>query len=146
MAVQYLSLTHLLVANEALDQTCCGSEWELFWRVAALAAERDLVNGTGEALAWAHGSRAELHLLRAIRPDPQQSADQALAHARSLLQLVDRESFVAYSTGRQFTRYAEWWAQPLSANPNAKLDTKGLAVQIANLFPKARTFSHEKEW
>ena len=160
VAVQYLSLTQLLVANEALDKSCCGFEWDLFWEVAALSAERDLANGTGEAVAWAHGSLAELHLLRAIRAGAPQTAnpapgpsrttqppgDQALSHARSLLQLVDRESFAAYSTGRQFSRYADWWALPLSANTNAKLDSKGLAAQIANLFPKARTFSHEKEW
>jgi hypothetical protein len=144
VAVQYLSLTHLLVANEALDQSCRGSEWDLFWQVAVLAAERDLARGTGEEVAWAHGSLAELHLLRATLPEGQTSADLALGHARLLLQLVDRESFVAYSTGRQFRRYADWWAQPLSPNYNAKLDTKGLGAKIADLFPGARTFSHER--
>jgi CHAT domain-containing protein len=144
VAVQYLSLTRLLVANEALDASCCGPDWDLFWRVALMSAERDRDRGSGETVAWAYGSLAELHLLRTTLPAGQQSADLALANARSLLQLVERESFAAYSTGRQFSRYAEWWAQPLSPNYAAKLEINPLAGTIANLFPKARAFSHER--
>jgi hypothetical protein len=146
VAVQYLSLTRLLVATEALDPTCCDAEWDLLWQVAVMAADRDRERGTGESLAWAHGSLAELYLLRATLPEDEetQSAEAALRHSRALLQLVDRESFVAYSTGRQFTRYATWWAKPLSPNCNAKLDTNGVAGMVADLFPKARAFSHER--
>jgi len=153
--VQYLSLTRLLVANDALDPACCGEEWELFWRIATMAADRDGVHtpdaieskngGDGDdPVAWALGSLAELHLLRATQPGGEKSADVALTHARSLLQRVERESFVAYSTGRQFARYADWWAQPLSPASSAKLATGGLARQIADLFPATRAFGHER--
>ena len=86
---------------------------EEYWAAARLSAEIYLDHESREERAWAHGSLAELWLLRlatAAPEDRREIAGRAVEHARRLLRLFPRRgSFEVFSTRRQFKRYLEWW-------------------------------------
>lgn len=88
---------------------------EEHWAAARLAAERYLDHREVEERVWAHGSLAELWLLRTAAADPAEraaAAERARRHATDLARLTSdhlRDDFPIGSTRRQFDRYVEWW-------------------------------------
>ena len=103
--VQFLSLA--LVLDERADDL--HDRWEL----ARLMAERGLESDDQQQVAWAHGSLAELHVLKLgillDGPNLKEEQNRALEHARKLLQFKGRYPFAVYSTQRQFERYLDWY-------------------------------------
>ena len=86
------------------------------WAVARQSAQTYLDHHQdNEQRAWAHGSLAELYLIRLGEPDlkPEQRkafSDAALEHARQLMRFYPRrDEFPVRSTRRQFERYVNWW-------------------------------------
>ena len=101
-----------LVSLEAILQQEVGSgEWE----AARLAAEHYLDHQDREERAWAHGSLAELWLLRLHDENlPQEPRSdfraEARRHATELSRLYPGvHEFPVKSTRRQFERYVDWW-------------------------------------
>ena len=114
VTVQYLSLTRYLQAIGRVD----GEFPEGLWTTARVAAEAAL-DSTQDA-PWAHGSLAELYLLKAsVEPDDEM-ARLAQLHIDELLALVSADSFEVYSTRRQFARYVSWWGDALGVTELAK--------------------------
>ena len=68
--------------------------------------------------AWAHGSLAELYLIRLGDPDlteeqRKEFSDNAVEQARELARLYPRrDEFPVRSTRSQFQRYVDWWGAP----------------------------------
>ena len=92
-------------------------------------ASRDLSNTDGSVQAWAHGTLAELELLRAYhRPasiiTPEEVAHCIRAHCRAIIELKGEESFHVRSTARQFKRYIDFWPA-FSALAKIALDALG---------------------
>ena len=106
---QYLSLCEVLLVRD--------EERIEMWRAAGLLARLRTATGDAKNMAWSHADLAELHLLSSIITengtaplrDPQGAQEDAVHHARELVRLVGRDSFVAFSTRRQFRRYSEWY-------------------------------------
>ncbi len=121
VTVQYLSLTRYLQALGRLD----GEFPEGLWTTARVAAEAALDSASDKP--WAHGSLAELYLLKAsVEPDDD-IAKLAQSHIEELLGLVSADSFEIYSTRRQFARYVNWWGDALGVTLLAKKIVQGLA-------------------
>lgn len=149
-AVQYLGLTHVLEAAGRLENDLSQEMWDELWTAAKVASEIDLAkydaadaerNDT-KALAWGHGSLAELYFLRALRPPALpgvvdlEAAELAKEHVRRLVSVVPPDAFEIYSTRRQFLRYEHWWGQLPTRPPAAGIVVPaGLAVEIVSLFP-----------
>ena len=114
VTVQYLSLTRYLQALGRLD----GEFPEGLWTTARVTAEAALDSASDKP--WAHGSLAELYLLKAsVEPDDD-IAKLAQSHIEELLGLVSADSFEIYSTRRQFARYVNWWGDALGVADLAK--------------------------
>jgi len=85
------------------------------WTAARLSAQMYLNHLDPEQRAWAHGSLAELYLIRLGDPDlteekRKEFSDQAVEHARELARLYPRrDEFPVRSTRSQFRRYVDWW-------------------------------------
>jgi beta-lactamase superfamily II metal-dependent hydrolase len=103
--VQVVSLS--LVLGKEID--------ERQWAAATLSADLYREHPSVEERAWAHGSLAELSLLRLGQPGllPEQRtqySSQAVQHAREVARLYPwGDEFPVKSTRRQFRRYVEWW-------------------------------------
>lgn len=87
---------------------------------ARLAAETDLEGPQPSERAWAHVSLAELALLQLTDPALDaaaraQAAATCLQHAGQVLQLLGAGSEQAFTTGRQFRRYVDFWGAPALA-------------------------------
>ncbi|HEV2038249.1 MAG TPA: hypothetical protein VGQ96_06550, partial [Candidatus Eremiobacteraceae bacterium] len=87
------------------------------WTAAHLAATIDTDNSNDVERAWANVSLSELALLRLadekIQPEKQaELAEEALAHADRVVELLGRGSEHAKTTSRQFERYIAWWGNP----------------------------------
>jgi beta-lactamase superfamily II metal-dependent hydrolase len=111
VAAQAVSLAVVLGKQDESTDTA--------WRVAWMAAELYTRHPELEEQAWAHGSLAELCLLRLAMPRPDEQArydERALAEAQDIARLAplfrDREAFPITSTARQIQRYVDWWASP----------------------------------
>jgi len=107
------SLHWVLVQTVALA-TVLGEELgEEHWMTGRLSAELYLDHEDVEERAWAHGSLAELWLLRLAGLEPAQRAEAAgrvLQHAGEVRRLFPRRGeFPVESTRRQFQRYVDWW-------------------------------------
>jgi CHAT domain/Metallo-beta-lactamase superfamily len=104
--VQALSLATLL--GDKLDGL-----GEDHWRTGRLSAEVYLGHTSIEERAWAHGSLAELWLLRLAAVKAEERAEiaaRARHHAAHILRLFPgRGAFAVESTQRQFDRYVTWW-------------------------------------
>jgi hypothetical protein len=80
-------------------------------------AERDLSDLDVETRAWAHGTLAELELLRSFHKNLKGTAVAAMTaekikmHCNELLALRGSQSFEVGSTRRQFQRYVDFWPQ-----------------------------------
>ena len=85
-----------------------------WWETAKLSAEAYLDHSSMEERAWAHGSLAELWLLRLANDTSNMQADaaqRAKGHVAELAKLFPGNPFLIESTRRQFGRYVDWWGQ-----------------------------------
>ncbi len=89
------------------------------WTSARMSAQMYLDHQETEQRAWAHGSLAELYLLRLGDPkltdETQRKEISGLAvhHTRELGRLYPRrDEFPVRSTRFQFLRYVNWWGTP----------------------------------
>jgi beta-lactamase superfamily II metal-dependent hydrolase len=103
--VQYVSL------SAVLHQPLAAGEWA----AACVASDRYLDHRESEERAWAHGSLAELWLIRLATmelsaEEQDDCCKRALEHAAELSRLYPGvDQFPVQSTRRQFERYVEWW-------------------------------------
>ncbi len=110
--VQLVCLSAVLEhQSERGDAEAAPGEWE----AARLCAEYYRDHADQEERAWAHGSLAELNILRlanaalADRDSSTHVAD-AIRHAEELNRLYPGvDAFPVKSTRRQFERYLDWW-------------------------------------
>jgi hypothetical protein len=97
----------------ALEAVLEGQLLEEDWQRARMEAEWKLkAAGNDKERAWAHGTLAELELLRLLAPDEAIAAKakgEALGHAHAVTLLVQPTDFARLSTRRQFERYVTWW-------------------------------------
>ncbi len=104
-------LVQLVSLGTVIQQELGRGEWE----AARLASEHYLDHGDREERAWAHGSLAELWLLRLHEEglsEQQRSefAAEALHHATKLSGFYPGvDEFPVKSTRREFERYVDWW-------------------------------------
>lgn len=101
---QYLSL--LAVLND--------HEEPALFKCAVRLAERGLSRKEAGERAWAHGTLAELEMLRFYHDRSaglavEQVAQGAVDHCREMVRLMGSDSFHVLSTKRQFLRYRDWW-------------------------------------
>jgi beta-lactamase superfamily II metal-dependent hydrolase len=89
------------------------------WGAAKLAADLYLAHQDPEQRAWAHGSLAEIWMLRLCRSqrvdvdELEHFTGEALAHVDALAaEYSAREAFPVISSLRQFRRYVDWWVHP----------------------------------
>jgi len=84
-------------------------------------AGRDLLRGSPEGQAWAHGTLAELEMLglyhlrdapRAAGTTAEAVRDSVVKHCRAIVDLMGPASFHVHSTRRQFQRYVDVWKRP----------------------------------
>lgn len=114
-AQRVATLHWLLVQLESLALILARERNEGRWTAALLSAELYLDHAGEEQRAWAHGSLAELCLIRLGDPslsdeERKKLGERALQHARELVRVYPRRvEFPVESTCRQFVRYAEWW-------------------------------------
>jgi hypothetical protein len=119
-AIQRKATLHWVqIQAMALDYILGKPSEEWAWWTARQSALIELEHSEGEPY-WAHGSLAELWLLRLFRGDltdeeRKEAADRAAEHANAVLDLVDRDDFAVFSTRRQLNRYVELWGDPTYA-------------------------------
>ena len=119
-AAQQVSTLHWVLVQQLCLSAVLGTEVsEGTWETALLSASAYLELNDPQQRAWAHGSLAELWLLKMVQ-DPLDSATRdkaaanALEHAGRLLKLFrDPGAFPIDSTRKQFLRYVKWWGQPV---------------------------------
>jgi hypothetical protein len=118
-AQQRIATLHwVLVQVASLSVVLRGELRAGIWHTAKETAERYLHHPDAEERAWAHGSLAELWLLRLNQPglsDDQRRAfgDRAVDHAQQIVRAYPaRDAFAVTSTCRQFARYINWWGTP----------------------------------
>jgi hypothetical protein len=103
-ASQYLALAAVLTDDG--DAARGRTAYALCYRLA----ERDLDGNDRSNKGWAHGTLAELELIRrAYEAEARDTKRQVLSHCRRLVALMGRNSFHAQSTRRQMQRYAVGW-------------------------------------
>ncbi len=100
--------------GEALD--AMRTEGHSGWLVARQLAQWQLVDASGEELAWAHGTLAELELLGAVYEgeafDVHAAKARILDHCDKLREAAGDKTFPIKSTHRQFGRYLKHWDRP----------------------------------
>ena len=117
-AQRVATLHWLLVQLESLALILGREGSEGRWTAARLSAQMYLDHHLPEQRAWAHGSLAELCLIRVGDPaltEEQRKEFGALAvhHARELDRAYPRrDEFPIRSTRSQFRRYVDWWGTP----------------------------------
>lgn len=83
------------------------------YHLAAKLAARDLANPSRSVQAWAHGTLAELEMLRTYHlnadSSPDMTRDRVIEHCRAIVTLTGENSFHVSSTCRQFQRYVDNW-------------------------------------
>lgn len=109
MSSHWTATQHLALCLVVHKRAC-----PTFWTVARFAAERALESGDRGTMIWAHGSLAELELLKPrILPEDGDSedrtAERVLDHIRPLAAMCGQDTFPIFSTRRQFQRYLDWW-------------------------------------
>lgn len=98
------------------------------WIVARFCADLYGRHRDPEQVAWAHGSLAELWLLRHCRPDTTAEdrarfAEAALLHIDELVgACASRTAFPLLSTLAQLRRYVDWWGSARFVGDLAKRD------------------------
>jgi beta-lactamase superfamily II metal-dependent hydrolase len=114
--VQRLATVHWVLVQVASLSMVLGIEPDPgIWAAARLSAELYCEHHDLEQRAWAHGSLAELWLVRLADPgltDPERQKIQeaALREAKALGDFYPgQDDFPVKSTRRQFERYLSWW-------------------------------------
>ncbi|UCE50003.1 MAG: CHAT domain-containing protein [Phycisphaerales bacterium] len=85
------------------------------WRLAHVIAEQELAKSIGSDQAWAHGTLAELIMLKKyhIPDEPIENAEKKVEeHCEAIVRLMGEDAFEVYSTQRQFQRYIDYWPNP----------------------------------
>ncbi len=120
-AAQRIATLHwVLVQAESLSAVLGRPRDPGRWEAAKLSADMHCEHLDGEERAWAHGSLAELWLIRLadadVNDDEERRAEfgeRAFRHALELARLYpSRSEFPVTSTWRQFARYVHWWGRP----------------------------------
>ena len=112
---RFATLHWVAVQVESLSSVLGKDRDEARWQAARLCADLYCDHQGTEERAWAHGSLAELCLVRLA--DRELDAGQkeawsarALEHARQVARLYPGgDDFPVKSTRRQFERYVNWW-------------------------------------
>jgi hypothetical protein len=95
------------------------------WNAAHLAATVDADAGDESTRAWGEVSLSELALMRLPYAAPSERkahADDAIGHAKRMVERVGLGSEQATATARQFNRYKQWWGNPAYAKAIAAID------------------------
>lgn len=116
---QRIASLHWVLGQELSMSAVLGKKFERgTWEAARLSADAYLEHPEVDERAWAHGSLAELWLLR-LADDSLAAADRrdvtqtAKDHAVALAKLFPSgDPFAIQSTRRQFARYKNWWGGP----------------------------------
>ncbi len=112
---------HWVVVQKLSVETVLGKKLsDEYWKMAKLNASLYLNHADAEERGWAHGSLAELWLLRLASTKPELDDDarekiakKALDHAEQIVSIFpDRARFPVVSTWRQFQRFGSWWGSP----------------------------------
>jgi hypothetical protein len=109
-ATQYLCLSAVLESERNREMLTLSRSF----------AERDLNDADRSLRAWAHGTLAELELLRlwheasdkrerASQSSLKQVAEKVVEHCREIIKLMGADSFHVTSTRRQFQNYQRRW-------------------------------------
>ena len=112
---RFATLHWVAVQAESLASVLGKDRDEARWQAAKLCADFYCDHQSTEERAWAHGSLAELCLVRLAdreMNDVQKEAwsTRALEHARHVARLyLGGDEFPVKSTRRQFERYVNWW-------------------------------------
>ena len=105
-ATQYLCLSMVIKPSKEDRDT---------YRFVRKLVEEELNELTGDDLAWACGTMAELELLSLFHDNPSGDVmpdvikENVLKHCVKMVELKGIESFHATSTARQFKRYVDHW-------------------------------------
>jgi beta-lactamase superfamily II metal-dependent hydrolase len=133
-ALQRIATLHwLLVQAVSLSMILGRKSEEGAWEAARLSANRYCNHREVEQRAWAHGSLAELWLVRLgereLTPaEKEKIAEKAVHHAEELGRLYPwNDDFPVKSTRRQFERYLTWWGTGRFENDLKCQDAKRLA-------------------
>jgi hypothetical protein len=120
LAPQRRATLHWVLVQAVVLKTVLTQEFDRgLWEAARLAADNCRDHHVFSERAWAHGSLAELWLLRLLDPElPEPGAEQAralaIAHTRELHEMYPGfDEFPVKATRRQFDRYVSWWGTPL---------------------------------
>jgi beta-lactamase superfamily II metal-dependent hydrolase len=115
-AVQRIATLHWVLVQFVSLSAVLGKESdEARWSAARLCADLYCENPVIEERAWAHGSLAELWLLRLGEPNlslekRKEFHEKAIEHVRKLVAFyLGGDAFPVRSTRRQFERYINWW-------------------------------------
>jgi len=115
-AVQRVATLHWVLVQVVSLSAVLGREVDdSRWKAAMLCAELYRDTLIVEDRAWAHGSIAELYLVRLATPnltlqEKKELSETALEHARTLSRFYPwSDEFPIKSTRRQFERYVDWW-------------------------------------
>jgi beta-lactamase superfamily II metal-dependent hydrolase len=117
-AQRVATLHWVLIQVESLALVLGKDAEEGQWPAARLSAQLYLDHPVTEQRAFAHGSLAELCLIRLGDPSlteeqRKEFSDRAVQHIRELARLYPRrDEFPVKSTRRQFERYVDWWGKP----------------------------------
>jgi beta-lactamase superfamily II metal-dependent hydrolase len=114
-AQRMATLHWVLVQVESMALVLGKEAGEGRWTAARLSAQMYLEHEHPDERAWAHGSLAELYLIRLGDADltheqREEFSDRAVHHAGELSRLYPRrDEFPVRSTRSQFMRYVSWW-------------------------------------
>jgi|GEM_PF-187685 len=115
-ALQRLATLHWVLVQAVSLAMVLGKESDQdAWAAAKLSAGRYCDHSDAEQRAWAHGSLAELWLVRLgdqglTEQEREDCHERALDHAAKLDRLYPGvDEFPVKSTRRQFERYVDWW-------------------------------------
>ena len=113
LMTQFLSVCatpSLATTGAELDDVIAA--YRRWWSVAWQLAQWKLANGSNADRVWAHGTLAEIELLRVIYESDAsvpQSAKAAIVDHCTRLRELSEDSFPVMSTTRQFRRYLDHW-------------------------------------
>ncbi len=114
--LQHFATLHWVLTQVVSLSMVVGIKFEAGeWEAAKLSADLYCDHPDSEQRAWAHGSLAELWLIRLGEKDldpaeKKEISERAVRHAQELGRLYPwRDEFPVKSTRRQFERYVQWW-------------------------------------
>ncbi|WP_213954743.1 MULTISPECIES: CHAT domain-containing protein [unclassified Variovorax] len=100
------------LATDAAELESTVKTYRRWWGVAWQLAQWKLANGTTADRVWAHGTLAEIELLRVVyehEPVAAESAMEAIVEHCTRIRELSEDPFQIMSTTRQFQRYLDHW-------------------------------------